>query len=217
MSNASRSLMPAAYVDELGLEPDLTGRFEAMEAPSDRAIELLRKTGRAHTESTNKTIRVIRSFRERISKLDDEWNDRPLRALIVDDYPGMRVAIRAAIEGMFETIDEADDSESAHALTRKHRYDLVIVDVRLSGDETGVELVGRIRQRSHRPMVPILMISGKTPGDAFGKLEGDELMKWSDRSGANDYLEKGFEESELQIKVRKLLSEARPQTRLRKR
>lgn len=212
----SHSVVPASY--RPAIDADQTGRFDLLERPGQQARNRVAVAAQKARDAAADVAREIERFWVRMGKLDDDWRSRPKRALIVDDNTGSRIALRAVLEDMFETIDEADDSISAHVLTKEHYYDIVIADVRLKGEETGIELVYRIRQRSQHPNVPILMISGRDEGEGIeGKLVGDELGRWSDRSGANAWLEKTrFSNDELRHQVQELLSEERPRTRLRK-
>jgi DNA-binding NarL/FixJ family response regulator len=71
---------------------------------------------------------------------------RPFQILIVDDHPLVRegLATRISSQDDFEVCGEAADLETALALARTTKPDLVVVDISLkSGD--GIDLIKRIR------------------------------------------------------------------------
>ena len=112
--------------------------------------------------------------------------------LVVDDEPGVREILRAALEREGYAVTEATDGESALTSARSRRPDLVILDLelpRLSGTEV-------LRQLRTGQDVPVIMLSGH--GAETDRVLGLEL-------GADDYVTKPFSPREVVARVRTVL------------
>jgi DNA-binding NtrC family response regulator len=107
------------------------------------------------------------------------------RVLIVDDDAGIRESAAMALQKVGHRTWQAADAESARRLLREQRFDVVVSDIYMPG-ENGLELLQSIAERSDPPRV-ILMT-------ARGTIETTALAQ---RIGAFDYLAKPFELSEL--------------------
>jgi len=84
-------------------------------------------------------------------------------ALVVDDEPAIRAAIRRALERRGWKVDEAGDGEEAWLRVevggRPARYDVIITDLRMPGT-SGIELVERIRGAYPSLAARTLVITG---------------------------------------------------------
>jgi DNA-binding response OmpR family regulator len=79
-----------------------------------------------------------------------------MRVLIVDDEPGVRDLLLAALETAgCDQIDTAEDGEQALALTMEHRYDLVTLDIRMPG-LSGLATLPMIRHAMPRAVIAIV-------------------------------------------------------------
>ena len=79
-----------------------------------------------------------------------------MKVLIVDDEPGVRDLLSAAIEIVgYEQVDLAEDGEKALALTLTNRYDLVTLDIRMPGI-SGLETLPMIRHAMPRAVIAII-------------------------------------------------------------
>src|SRR6266545_3146228 len=118
------------------------------------------------------------------------------RALVVDDEPPLVqvVAGYLAKEG-FEVLS-AGDGETAVAVARERRPDVVVLDLMLPGID-GMEVCRRIRAFSD---AYIIMLTAKS--DEIDKLVGLSV-------GADDYLTKPFSPRELVARVRAMLRRPR--------
>jgi DNA-binding NarL/FixJ family response regulator len=79
--------------------------------------------------------------------------------LLVDDHPLFRRGMGALLDSQddLEVRGEAESSGSALDAIRRHRFDLVIVDIGLRGSANGIELMKSIK--AERPELPVLMVS----------------------------------------------------------
>lgn len=95
-------------------------------------------------------------------------------------------------------IDAAPDARTAIQMAMSSPPDLVILDVMMPG-LNGYEACGKLKGDPATKHVPVLMISAKV--QQADRLSGLE-------AGADAYLGKPFENSELLRQVRRLLGEA---------
>ena len=114
------------------------------------------------------------------------------RILVVDDAEGIRSYLASLLQLRGFQVDTADDGQSALALLESGAApDLILLDVMMPGID-GLETLRRIRTRD--PEVPVVMLS--VVGKAATIVEAMQL-------GATDYLNKPFEEEELELTLSK--------------
>ncbi len=119
---------------------------------------------------------------------------RGLRVLVVDDAEGIRTYLANLLELSGYDVDTAENGRRALALLDGGAApDVVILDVMMPGID-GIETLRRIRER--HGAVPVIMLS--VVGKASTIVEAMEL-------GASDYINKPFEEEELQLTLDKVL------------
>lgn len=79
-----------------------------------------------------------------------------MKVLIVDDEPGVRDLLSAAIDIVgYDQLDLAENGEKALALTMTNRYDLVTLDIRMPGI-SGLETLPMIRHAMPRAIIAII-------------------------------------------------------------
>jgi two-component system response regulator MtrA len=122
-----------------------------------------------------------------------------MQILIRDDDESTRDLLRDVLQGQAGyALTEADSAEIALALLAHRRYDLLVTELPLAGDR--MKLLRQVRRLSS---IPILVISGRAAiADRVAAL----------RSGADDYLAKPFDPSELEARIEALLRRARHMT-----
>jgi two-component system alkaline phosphatase synthesis response regulator PhoP len=118
--------------------------------------------------------------------------------LVVDDEARIVKLVRDYLERAGLTVLSARDGETALALARRERPDLIILDLMLPGVD-GLDVCRRLRQESG---VPIIMLTARV--EEADRVVGLEL-------GADDYVTKPFSPRELVARVRATLRRAEGQ------
>lgn len=121
-----------------------------------------------------------------------EQNQLRMKLLLVEDEPKTVQAIRQGLEESQFEVDVAYDGLIARRLALKTNYALIITDVVLPG-MNGFELVKQLRAEGLA--TPILLLT------ALGETD-DKVMGFD--SGADQYLTKPFQFTELLARVRSL-------------
>jgi two-component system, NtrC family, response regulator HydG len=115
------------------------------------------------------------------------------KILVVDDEPSHRRMLEAVLADEGYDIYQAQDGRQAIERIQEQFYDLVLMDVRMSGVD-GIEALKEIREFS--PAIPVIMMTAYASVDTAV----DAL-----KSGAYDYLTKPLDIDELKILVAKAL------------
>jgi DNA-binding NarL/FixJ family response regulator len=118
----------------------------------------------------------------------------PIRILVVDDHPIMRLGVAALIASSREMIcvGQASTGEEAVRLHSACEPDITLMDLRLPG-MSGVETIRAIRQKS--PAARFIVLT---------TYEGDENIYQALEAGASGYLVKGLPQEVLINAVRKV-------------
>jgi DNA-binding response OmpR family regulator len=119
------------------------------------------------------------------------------RILVVDDEDGIRDMICEYLSLHGLMVDPADGGEAMRAALARQPADLVILDVRMPGED-GLSLARWLREHQDCSIVIVT-----AAGDTLDRIIGLEI-------GADDYLAKPFEPRELLVRVRNVLRRARP-------
>ncbi len=99
------------------------------------------------------------------------------RILIVDDEIGILHGLRRFFESESFQVETAENISTAMMITNRSHLDVAIVDVRLKGGESGIEMLSWLR--NEEPDMPVIMITG------YGSIESAiDAMK----RGAADYV-----------------------------
>jgi DNA-binding NtrC family response regulator len=121
------------------------------------------------------------------------------RVLVIDDSEGIRSYVASFLELQGFDVDTAEDGRRALALLDSGLApDAIVLDVLMTG-LGGLETLRGIRERD--PEVPVIMLS--VIGKAATIVEAMKL-------GADDYLNKPFEEEELTLTLRSALERREP-------
>ena len=120
--------------------------------------------------------------------------DDTLRILLVDDHKVVRAGLRMLLESEdgLEVVDEAGDIRDAVFKARRHKPDLIVLDVTLP-DGDGVEAIGQLMAEAEGAKV--LMLS----------MEDDaHHVRTAFGNGASGYVLKDAAEDELAAAVREV-------------
>jgi len=121
------------------------------------------------------------------------------KILVVDDEPQMRDMIRMGL--MEHEVLLASNGVDALLMAARHKPDLIVLDVKMPGMD-GFETCRRLRQDSELQDIPVIFATSQdTLSD---KLEGFD-------AGADDYVVKPFDLTELQLRIRAVLRRVKPQ------
>ena len=115
------------------------------------------------------------------------------RILLVEDEPALSRGLVAALKSAGYSVDAAFDGESALEMARDEPYALITLDLGLP-DMSGFEVLRSLRLRGDK--TPVLILTARDAVD--DRVRGLDL-------GADDYLLKPFEPSELEARLRALL------------
>lgn len=119
-----------------------------------------------------------------------------MRLLLVEDDPILGNGIEAGLRQAGFTVDWTRDGRSAQLALETTRYELVVLDLGLPR-VSGMELLRQLRARGSD--LPVLVLTARdTVRDRVSGLE----------AGADDYLIKPFDLSELVARIRALLRRA---------
>jgi two-component system copper resistance phosphate regulon response regulator CusR len=116
-----------------------------------------------------------------------------MRILLVEDEKAIASVIRRGLEAARFDVDVAPDGEAGLALALEREYAVIVLDLMLPKRD-GWSVCEELRSR--RVVTPILMLTARD--GAQDKVRGLE-------TGADDYLSKPFDFSELVARVRALL------------
>lgn len=120
----------------------------------------------------------------------------PEHLLVVDDDREIRRLIEEYLAQAGYRVSTAADGKAMRRLMEQHRFDLVVLDLMLPGED-GLSLCRDLRSRSSN--LPILMLTAR--GSEIDRIVGLEM-------GADDYLAKPFNPRELLARIRSILRRA---------
>lgn len=124
-------------------------------------------------------------------KLKTQEGEDMAKILIVDDERSIRELLRMTLSIENYETDEADNGESAYAMTIHTHYDLILLDIMLPKLD-GYQLLQKLKARS----IPIIFLTAKS--SLQDKILGLKL-------GADDYITKPFEPMELLARIETIL------------
>jgi two-component system OmpR family response regulator len=125
-----------------------------------------------------------------------------MRLLVVEDEPDLRSSLLTALRENGYAVDGAADGDEGLYKAEDADYDAIVLDVMLPGLD-GWEVLRRLRQSKK---TPVLMLTAR--GSVRDRVQGLD-------SGADDYLAKPFDLTELLARLRALIRRAASQAQSR--
>ncbi|WP_050464330.1 response regulator [Herbaspirillum autotrophicum] len=116
-----------------------------------------------------------------------------MRILLVEDHRPLSEWLAMTLHRENYTVDCVYNGEDADHLLLTQQYDLVILDISLPG-MNGEKVLQRLRSRNNNVPVLILTANNSVQGRVSGL-----------NTGADDYMAKPFDVSELEARIRALL------------
>lgn len=117
------------------------------------------------------------SQKRRSFDLDCKRANLPVRILVVDDEPDIRLLYEELLEEAGYEVNTAHDGAMAWELLQKYDYDLLITDNQMP-KLSGIELLEKLSSNSQ--LLPAIMVTGTSPDDGIKGLSWahvKELMK----------------------------------------
>jgi two-component system, OmpR family, KDP operon response regulator KdpE len=122
------------------------------------------------------------------------------RILVVDDEPPIQRTLRRNLMASGYEVLIAENGTQALEIVQQHQPDLILLDLYMPGDVSGLDVCVRVRETSR---VPIIVLSAANE---------EKLKVRALDLGADDYLTKPFSQDELQARVRACLRRAQTST-----
>lgn len=123
-----------------------------------------------------------------------------MRVLVVEDEPDLQRVVATALREEDYAVDTADDGEEGLYKAQAWEYDAIVLDVMLPKRD-GWSVLSMLRE--HKPTPVLILTARDTVPD---RVKGLDL-------GADDYLVKPFELSELTARLRALIRRSKGQPR----
>ncbi len=119
----------------------------------------------------------------------------PLRILIVEDDPATVELMEAQLHGEGYSVDSVRDGEEALQRVSQARPDLVLLDIMLP-KKNGFEVCKEIKSREETRAIPVIMVTALK--DMESRVKGIA-------AGADDFLSRPMDKSELLARVKSIL------------
>ncbi len=120
-----------------------------------------------------------------------------LRVLVVEDEPDAQTLLRFILEPKYEIITASSGEEMRRQLeAHPERVSLVLMDLKLEGEEDGVTLTKQLRKESRWKGIPIVALTACATGDD---------VRRAVEAGCDDYVPKPFYRRQLTALVERLI------------
>jgi CheY-like chemotaxis protein len=125
------------------------------------------------------------------------------RILVVDDDAAVQVTVRLLLERAGHSVVTVDNGRKGLELCQTSDFDLLFLDIFMPGMD-GFETMRMVRQ--HRPLLPIIVISGRSASSEADK--GPDFLTMATKLGAVSSLPKPFRPADLLAAVTTCLDAA---------
>lgn len=101
----------------------------------------------------------------------------PMKVLIVEDELIISLLIERMLGNLgHEVIAKVSSGEDAIDIAREKKPDLILMDIRLQGEMTGIEAMEQIREKHND--VPVIYISGNTDKLYQEKIDSSDYIEF---------------------------------------
>ncbi|MGE5457660.1 MAG: hybrid sensor histidine kinase/response regulator [Methanococcaceae archaeon] len=119
------------------------------------------------------------------------------KVLLVEDDQINQIVIKISIKD-FCTTEIADNGETALQMVRENNYDIILMDINLSGELNGLETTALIKQLPGYSNVPVVAVTAYAAAD-----EKDSILN----NGCDYFLAKPFTRVEITGLIKKILAD----------
>jgi CheY-like chemotaxis protein len=169
----------------------LEGLLEPLaEKPSELTPSLLRTAAGALVSLEALCVPGVRS---------DLDTDPAIRFLVVDDDHISRRTVAFALQKFTQSLDVAENGETALEFAARQAYDIVFLDVEMPGID-GFEVCSRIHETEANRATPVVFVTSHSDFESREK---------SSSSGGRDFIAKPFRSFEVTVKALTLVLRAR--------
>jgi len=119
--------------------------------------------------------------------------------LVVDDEEDIRHMLRLILEKSGFVVETAGDGQEALDQVRDHRPDLILLDLKMPR-LNGYEVFVRLKSDEQFKTIPIIVVTAVTQDS------DQEDEEWARRMGAEGFVTKPFDLSELGRRIEELIS-----------
>lgn len=124
-----------------------------------------------------------------------------LRVLVVEDEPDAQTLLKFILEPKYEVITASSGEEMRRQLdAHSERVSLVLMDLKLEGDEDGVMLTKHLRSEGRWKTIPIVALTACATGDD---------LRRAVEAGCDDYVPKPFYRKQLTALIGRLIDNSR--------
>ncbi len=120
-------------------------------------------------------------------------NQKEPRILVCDDEEGVRESLRLILSDDYDLTFARHGAEALEQVSQKD-YDLILLDIKMPRIH-GLEVIKQIKKI--RPQTPVIIVSG---------YQSTEIATEALKLGADDYVPKPFESSQILTAVQNALS-----------
>jgi DNA-binding response OmpR family regulator len=97
------------------------------------------------------------------------------RILLVDDELTILLTLKAVLEVSGYAVDTAASAREGRSKLRAHEYDMIITDMRMESESSGLEVVQAAKKAPYNPAVAMLT-AFPLPGSDWGEEGADRML-----------------------------------------
>lgn len=143
-------------------------------------------------ESAADRSALVGRHKMEIREHDGKKGEISMRLLVIEDERDLCDTIAKSLRRQAYSVDQCYDGDKALEILAEERYDLIVLDLNLPGQD-GMAVLRILRKTDHETKV--LILSARS--EITDKVDGLD-------AGANDYLSKPFHLAELEARIRSL-------------